>query len=503
MVRTVGPFAETQHDMSLEPRRGVAARYLFAGSLVAVMAVCVVLWASLHVDDGLFVDSKAFYCAGQAIDTGHDPYLNASLMACENHLRTLQLHHWPGSQNIVVPVPLPPVAMLPFALLALLPFGAAIVLWTTLNIACAAWAAELLRRSFPSLSAPFIGTVVVLAVLPAGIRLGQPSGLILLAVVAAGLALRSRSRAGSIGWPALLALQPHIAVPLFASLLWAPFRAARWAAVATGAALLVLSAAVVGRLSFEYVTRVLPAHAGANLDDASQLAFPSALAAAGVPAHLAMVLGDATYAAAIVGGIAIAVRVARSSRRPEALVWLTTMIGTIAAPHLHTQQLVCALPGALLLCTLGTAPALARAAVYGMAIPWVSLLSLKWGPGFAIAAAAGEWRRPSPRRLLAGAALAASFAAVLIGLALLLAHLAQPLHVVRVLQPPAAALAEQTWAIGIAVDAAAFRTATLPARTVTWIAELVLLGLAVSAARFLPQHSKDVVRLNGTSVPIG
>jgi hypothetical protein len=216
-----------------------------------------------------------------------------------------------------------------------------------------------------------------------------------------------------------------------------------------------------------------------------------------------MVLGDATYAAAIVAGIAIAVRVARSSRRPEALVWLTTMIGTIAAPHLHTQQLVCALPGALLLCTLGTAPALARAAVYGMAIPWVSLLSLKWGPGFAIAAAAGEWRRPSPRGLLAGAALAASFAAVLIGLALLLAHLAHPLHVVRVLQPPAAALAEQTWAIGIAVDAAAFRTATLPARAVTWIAELVLLGLAVSAARFLPQHSKDVVRLNGTSVPIG
>jgi hypothetical protein len=184
-------------------------------------------------------------------------------------------------------------------------------------------------------------------------------------------------------------------------------------------------------------------------------------------------------------------------------VWLTTMIGTIAAPHLHTQQLSCVLPGALLLCALGTSPLLARAAVYGLAIPWVSLMSLKWGPGFAIAAAAGEWRRPSPLRLLAVAGVAAGFCALLVALALLLAHLTNPLHVVTVLRPPSSALAEATWAIGIAVDSAAFQSATMPARMVTWAAELTLLGLAVAAARFLPQQRKDVVRLNGTSVPIG
>jgi hypothetical protein len=484
-------------------RGGLAARFLFAGSLFAIMSACVMLFVVLHVDDGLFVDAKAFYCAGQAVDAGHDPYLNSSLMACENRLQTLQLHDWPGSRNIVVPVPLPPLAIVPFDLLALLPFGAAIVLWTALNIACAAWAAELLRRSFPTLSAPFVGAIVVLSVLPAGIRLGQPSGVALLAIVAAGLALRERSRLGLTVWPAVLAIQPHVAVALFASLLFAPFRAARWTVVALGAGILALSAIFAGRLSFEYVARVLPAHADANVIDASQLAFPSALAAAGVAPHLALAIGDGAFVVAIVAGIAIASRVARSTGRPEALVWLTTMIGTIAAPHLHTQQLSCVLPGALLLCTLGTAPLLARIAVYGLAVPWVSLMSLKWGPGFAIAAALGEWRRPSPRRLLAVAGLGAGFFGFLVGLALLLAHLMHPLHVVTVLPAPAGALAEGTWAIGIAVDSAAFQAATLPARMVTWAAELVLLGLAVAAARFLPFQGKDVVRFNGTSVPTG
>lgn len=485
------------------PRRGFAGRYALAGWLVAVMSACVVLLAAAHVDRGLFVDAKAFYCAGQAIDAGRDPYLNASLTACQNHLNTLRLDHWPGSENIVVPVPLPPIDILPFALLALLPFGTAIVLWTALNIACAAWAATLLRRALPSLSAPFVGTVVVISVLPAGIRLGQPAGVVLLAVVAAGLALRAHSRPLIAAWAAVVALQPHIAVPLFASVLCAPLRAARWAVVAAAAVLLAISGLIVGKLSWEYLTRVLPAHADANVLDASQIALPSALAAAGIPAHTALAIGDVAYAVAIVAGIAIALRIAALTARPEALVWIATMIGTIAAPHLHTQQLSCAIPGALLLCTLRTAPVLTRAAVYGLAIPWISLLSLKWGPAFALGAAAGAWRKPTPLRLLVLAGFAATLCGILIGLAQLLSFFAHPVHAVAVARPPSDALAEVTWAIGIAVDSAAFRNGTLPARAVTWAAELVLLGVALAGARLLPAHRKELVRVNGTSVPTG
>lgn len=476
---------------------------LFVGILIALMAACTALWVALRVDDSLFVDAKAFYCAGQALDAGRDPYLNASLTACQTGLHTLTLHDWPGSQNIAVPVPFPPLALVPFALLALLPFGAAIVLWTGLNVVAAAWGAELLRRALPSLPVPLIGTVVVMSVLPAGIRLGQPSGIVFLAVVGAGLALRNRSRGGVFGWPLAAVLQPHVALPMFASLLVAPLRAARWAVVAIGGALLALSALFAGALSLEYVLRVLPAHAEANLVDSSQLALPSALSAAGVAPHAALAIGDVAYVAAIVAGLAVGARIAQLYARPEALVWTATMFGTIAAPHVHTQQLCCALPAALLLCALGTAPLLSRIATYGLAIPWVSLLTLKWGPGFALAAAAGEWRRPSPRGLLALAGLGAGLCAFLIGLALLLTHLDHPLHPVAIARPPAQALAEVTWALGIAVDSAAFRNGTLPARAVTWVAELVLLGLALSAARLLPQHSKDAVRLNGTSVPIG
>lgn len=489
--------------MTVERPRGRAASVLFVGILIALMAACAALLAVLRVDDSMFVDAKAFYCAGQALDAGRDPYLNASLTACQNGLHTLTLHDWPGSQNIAVPVPFPPLALAPFALLALLPFGVAIVIWSGLNIVAAAWGADLLRRALPGLPAPLIGTAVVMSVLPAGVRLGQPSGIVFLAVVGAGLALRERSRAGVFGWPLVAVLQPHVALPACASLLVAPWRLARWAVVALCGALLALSALLAWRLSLEYVLRVLPAHAEANLSDSSQLALPSALAAAGVAPHAALAFGDAAYALAIVVALVVGARIAQLYARPEALVWTTAMFGTIAAPHLHTQQLCCALPGALLLCTLGTAPLLTRIATYGLAIPWVSLLTLKWGPGFALAAAAGEWRRPSPRALLALAGLGGGLCAFLIGLALLLTHLDHPLHPVLIVRPPAQALAEVTWAIGIAVDSAAFRTGTLPARAVTWAAELVLLGIALAAARLLPQHSKDAVRLNGTSVPIG
>lgn len=485
------------------PSRGFAGRFAFAGWLVAVMSTCVVLWAALHVDDGLFVDAKAFYCAGQAIDAGRDPYLNASLSACQNQLSTLQLHHWPGSENIVVPVPLPPVDILPFALLALLPFGVAIIVWTALNIGAAAWAATLLRRALPSLPAPFVGTIVLLSVLPAGIRLGQPAGIMLLAVVGAGLALRARSRPLIAASAALAALQPHIALPLFASLLCAPLRAARRTVVIIGAALIALSAIAVGGLSWEYLVRVLPAHADANVADASQLALPSLLFAAGIPAHVALGLGDVAYIVAIAGGIVIGLRVAARSARPEALVWMSTMVGTIAAPHLHAQQLCCAIPGALLLCTLDVAPLLSRVAVYGIAIPWVSLLGLKWGPAFPLGAAFGAWRKPSPLGLVLIAVFAAGLCGTLVGLAELLAALKHPLVPVAVVRPPANALAEVTWAIGIAVDSAAFRNGTLPARAVTWTAEILLLGVAVAAARLLPVQSKEVVRIHGTSVPVG
>ncbi len=189
--------------------------------------------------------------------------------------------------------------------------------------------------------------------------------------------------------------------------------------------------------------RVLPAHADANLADASQLSLPSALAAAGRPAPPGARVGRRGLLVAIAGGIVIASASRRSSARPEALVWLATMIGTIAAPHLHTQQLTYALPGALSLCTLGTAPWLARAAVYGLAIPWVSLMTLEMGSRVRArrgarrvaqalaAAAAGDcraWRivlRPAGR---AGADLGAP---------------RSPAASVAILPPPAGALAER------------------------------------------------------------
>src|SRR6266700_3322813 len=92
----------------------------------------------------LLRDFSAFYCAGQTIGRHADPYRNEPLGKCERSAdRPNFLERAPA--YLAVPAPLPGYALAPFALLALLPYGAAACAWTLILLASFALTIRWLR----------------------------------------------------------------------------------------------------------------------------------------------------------------------------------------------------------------------------------------------------------------------------------------------------------------------------------------------------------------------
>jgi hypothetical protein len=457
-------------------------RYRYAGAVFALAVVAFAALLFLHGYKNTFLDLRAFYCAGHAFAQGADPYRDAALRPCEMALGTNVFAGSVGFDQPTVPVPWAPYAMPLLALLSAVPFGAAAATWTLLNFAALAIAAELLRRSLPELSPVAIAAFVLFAGVPTEAALGQPAGFELLALVAAGRCLRTRSTAGIAGALAVAALQPYVALPLAIALLWAG-AAARRAVAACVAVFAVGSAVFVPRLSYEYLTVIAPEHTRANILEITQLSFTSLFAAFGLPSDPARGLGLLIYVAAIGAGIWAGLRLAAAFRRPEALPWVAAMLATLGAPYLHFGGLACALPGALLVLAAAPAAAPARIGAMLLFVPWIGLL-LQTTYSYTIApfAAAMAWSPQRKDRLARVAA--AAFALLCIDLAVsafFRGHVANPAGYRSAVLPPGA-LAEDSWRGFIAVQWTAIGTASLAARIVSALGALLLAAAAIAAA---------------------
>jgi len=351
----------------------VFGRYRYPTAVFALAIAAFAALLFLHAYKSPFLDLKAFYCAGHAFAHGADPYRDAALHPCELALGTGVFASSSGFDQPTVPVPWPPYAMPLLALLSAAPFNYAAATWTLLNFACLGIAAEVLRRALPQLSPVVIASFVLFAAVPTEAALGQPAGFELLAVAGAGWCVRLRSSAG-IGIGLLFAaIQPYVALPLGVALLWSGAAARR----AAGACVVLLAAGsmvLLERLTIEYVTVVAPEHARANALEITQLSFTSLLAAIGVPLEAARILGVFIYVASLAVGLWAGIRVASGTQRPEALPWIATMFATLGAPYLHFQQLVCALPGALVILSSAWAPRIVRIAAIGLFVPWIGLV---------------------------------------------------------------------------------------------------------------------------------
>jgi hypothetical protein len=454
------------------------AGLIFTGTLAAV--ILAVLFAQLRTGEytQFFVDFKVPYCAAQTMLQGADPYRFGSLARCEHTVAVPP--YVPAlrpNDPTLEPPPIPPYALLPFLALALLPFPAALALWMAANIGCCVVAAEMLRRALPTVPSPLIGSAVVVSALPVGLDLAQFTGIVLLAVTALGIALRERRPVALGWWLAVTAVQPHVALPAAVALFVGGGRTARIAVLGVGAALALVSVLLFARLTVEWLTVVLPGAAAVNLIDAGQVSFVSLPATLGLPLGPLLTAAKALYAAAIVFGAWAAARIAARSGRLEAVPWIGTAIGTLAAPYLHLQQVTLVVPAALLLVEIGPSRRWAQIALYGLAVPWSALVMQSWGPLFALGAGAGAWRGAAPRQLLAVVGTALLLLAILTAAAYGFTALRQPEAVIA----PVAA-GHDTWAPFIVLQAHAFGRATLPARALTWIAGLLLVALAGRAA---------------------
>jgi hypothetical protein len=458
----------------------VFERYRFAGTVFVCALAAFAALLALHAYTNTFLDLRAFYCAGTAFAHGEDPYRNAALRTCEAALGT-NVFAGRGFDQPTVPVPWTPYALPLLALLSSLPFDGAVVVWTVLNFGCAAVAAALLRSSLPELSPVAVATFVLFATVPTEAALGQPAGLELLAVAAAGVYARRGATSGTCIALLVAAIQPYVALPLAVGLLCAGAAARR--AVAVAALVVVAASLIVLRpLTFEYLTAVAPEHARANVFEVTQLSWTSLLAAAGLPADPARALGTVIYIVAIALGVWAGLRLASSTRKPEALPWIAALLGTLAAPYLHFQQLAGALPGALVV--VATTPAATRVAAIGLFVPWIGLLlQAKYSYAFVPFAAPMAWRRRPPQR--AAQLVLLAFVLFCVDLALAAFFREHLLNPTGYRNPPlgADALADNSWRAFIAVQWAALGTSSLPARAVSAISGLALACITIAAAR--------------------
>ncbi|HEY0798921.1 MAG TPA: glycosyltransferase family 87 protein [Candidatus Baltobacteraceae bacterium] len=412
----------------------------------------------------LLRDFNAFYCAGATVLDHQDPYLNEPLGTCErNAPRAAFLEHAPA--YMTVPAPLPGYALAPFAVLALLPYDSAALVWTALLVLAFAFTVSCLREmtSLP-------GTTVVAALALSdgyvGLTLGQIAPIAIAAMVGTAYALRRGRMTTASVCAALAMLEPHIGVPTCIALAAARPKSLLplgVLALALGGVSLVLLGA---QANVEYFARVLPAHALAEIDNVKQLSLAYLLHGAGVEASTALRMGDGMYLAAIAAGAVMARRLPDNGRDNALLIFLPVALGTAFAPFLHIVQVAAVIPAALVLFARQRDDRLRALTVMLLAVPWPQFASL--GTAFPLLAAADVG-------LLASGFLSATGVLVAATLALLAA--AAPTYVITPVNDPTVvllpaydphALAQTSWGAYIGLvgtqDAPAYTLARIP----TW-----------------------------------
>jgi hypothetical protein len=320
-------------------------------------------------------DFQDFYCAGGALDEGADPYAYEPLHRCEHRVNQSELYR--RDPQRAVPAPLPPYDFPPFMLAARLAFPVArAVDASAIVLAIAACAIGLAMADVP------IDVAAAALILPAGYLLlnaGQVIPFALLALVFCGTALARRRDAIGGVLAAFTLIEPHLGLPVCAALLlWVP--ASRVWVAATAAVLAAAGALVLGIAgSSEYLFRVLPAQAGAEVGYIYQYSLTYLLHALGAPPAAALAAGELSYLGSLVFGLWLARRLSEKIERRELLAYLPAAFALIGGAYVHMVDIAFALPAALVLANRlqGRPRNLAVIALCLLAVPWIAAWSIK------------------------------------------------------------------------------------------------------------------------------
>jgi len=309
-------------------------------------------------------DFVAFYCASNVALDGADPYLTEPLRTCEHQ----NGHAFRNGSRLAVPAPVPGYDLAALAPLARLPFAWASPLWLLLQIGAYAATIVLLRRLTKcDLWVALAATLFSDAYL--SMLLGQLVPFAVLGAVAAAHGLR-RERYGLLGCGlALLAIEPHLALPAYLAV-FVCVPAARIMLIGIGIALATASFAILSPAeNLEYFARVLPAHAASEVANQEQYSLTYLAHLAGASDGIAQHLGHLSYALAVAFGIVLAIALRKRTGDAAPIVLAPVAAAVFGGTFVHVQQFAIVIPFALWLIP-HVRPRTAGIALALLAIPW-------------------------------------------------------------------------------------------------------------------------------------
>lgn len=415
---------------------------------------------------GLLRDFSAFYCAGSSLRLGADPYREEPLGSCERQPKASPL--LPGTPGLAVPAPLPPYALVPFAVLSLLPYAAAGAVWSLVLAACVT-ATVLAVRRVTGLPLLAVTAAFVLGDGYAMLCLGQIAPVAVAAIALAARFLASERDGAAACAAAVAMLEPHVGLPVCLALfVWRP----RTRLILGGAAFFcaALSVAVAGLpTTLEYVHAVVPAHALSEVANEKQLSLTYALHRFGVADANALLAGDLWYLAMLAAGLAGAGVALRRGAGPAFVAALPPLFAVVGGPFVHIAQMPAALPAALILYARAGGPRRRTLgiAVTALAVPWIQFANL--GTSFdtlaALVCAILVVQLVDRRLAVAGGAAVAAILLLSAATALVVPHIGDARQALATQYDPRA-LAETSWRIYVvaigSANAAAFDSTKLP-----------------------------------------
>ncbi|MBC5799124.1 MAG: DUF2029 domain-containing protein [Candidatus Eremiobacteraeota bacterium] len=453
--------------------RHLAATLLFLGIVAAL--------APVSRPSGYFRDFNAFYCAGDAVATHHDPYRAEPLGSCERRPKPAGFQA--GAEHLSLPAPLPPYTLALFVPLSYLPYAVAASVWSLVLLLALGITVETMHRVTAIPRATLFAVFAPIEGYSA-VYLGEMAPLAVAAIALATLFVERGSHKGAAIAVCAALIQPHVGLAAVLALFLCSKRA-RPVLCGIGAFLGVASIALVGmRTTFEYLHDVLPAHALSEVHSTRQLSLTALLHSLGVGDHLALALGSTSYVAMLLLGLTLARALALRNRRDGLIVALPAALVLAGGAFIHVIQMPTALPAALLLFTRTRGPMrnAVGAAIALLAIPWdqFPILGLIFVP---IAATVAFMLT---RHLLEGsirtatvAAVAAAGAALAFDVALLGAT-----PFTSVALPPVHPhdLAEVNWGINIRLLGGVNRQLFDVARFPTWLAIAAIAAMLIRFA---------------------
>jgi hypothetical protein len=424
-------------------------------------------------------DFQDFYCAGEAVDQHADPYRYEPLHSCEH--RVNQSEAYRRDPNRIVPAPIPPYDLPPFALAARIGFPAA----RAIDAFAIVLAVALAIAGLASIGIP-LDLAALALVLPAGYLLldaGQIVPFALAALVFCGVALAQRryAIAGVLAGSTLI--EPHLGLPVWMSVVLLAPRS-RPAAVITGVLAALAGMLIVGpSTAIEYLSRVLPAQAAAEAGYAYQYSLTYLLVTAGLPQGAALVAGQLSYVALLAVGIWLGSRLATTLQRRELVAYLPAACSVVAGAYVHMVDLAIAVPAGLVLATYSRAASrtIATLALCLLAVPWIDVWITKKLFLSSLFIIAGILLRQG----LTPAVSVGAFTAIAAAIYCFELWPPAPFAAFTVMAARPSDLAQQAWRAYVV----ALRTAPLPwfaIKLPTWAA---LGGLLVAGFRALPRPS--------------